>query len=153
MFRRMMQPVKGEQLGDRVRRLRKSLNWTQDRLAAEAGVSKSFISEVENGASQPRGPVLVKIAAALQASIDYLMTGQEPTVHAAKPVEIPSELAAFAKRRGIPYPHVELLLDFHNSVVGMRRDQPETRLPENEWEDLYDKVLPYIEKALTPRKD
>jgi transcriptional regulator with XRE-family HTH domain len=133
--------------------LRKRLNWTQDQLATTAKVSKSFISEVESGASQPRGPVLVKIAAALRASIDYLMTGREPAAQAAKPVEIPSELASFAKRRGVPYPHVELLLDFHNSVVGMRRDQPDVRPTEKEWEELYDKVLPYIEKALNSGKE
>jgi len=149
----MMSSAKSEHLGDRVRQLRKRLNWTQDQLATTAKVSKSFISEVESGASQPRGPVLVKIAAALRASIDYLMTGREPAAQAAKPVEIPSELASFAKRRGVPYPHVELLLDFHNSVVGMRRDQPDVRPTEKEWEELYDKVLPYIEKALNSGKE
>jgi len=148
-----MSSAKSEHLGDRVRQLRKRLNWTQDQLATTAKVSKSFISEVESGASQPRGPVLVKIAAALRASIDYLMTGREPAAQAAKPVEIPSELASFAKRRGVPYPHVELLLDFHNSVVGMRRDQPDVRPTEKEWEELYDKVLPYIEKALNSGKE
>lgn len=145
--------VDRDDLGNRVRQLRKTKGWTQDQLAAAAGVSKSFVSEVETGASQPRGPVLVKIAAALQASIDYLMTGQEPAAQAAKPVEIPKELASFAKRRGVPYPHVEILLEFHNSVVGMRRDRPDVRPSEKEWEDLYDKVLPHIDKALSSGKE
>jgi len=145
--------AKSEQLGDRVRRLRKALDWTQDQLATAAKVSKSFISEVESGASQPRGPVLVKIAAALQASIDYLMTGQEPAMQVAKPIEIPKELASFAKRRGVPYPHVEILIEFHNSIVGMRRDGPDVRPSEKEWEDLYDNVLPHIDKALSSDKE
>jgi hypothetical protein len=35
----------------------------------------------------------------------------------------------------------------------MRRDQPDVRPTEKEWEELYDKVLPYIEKALNSGKE
>ena len=74
-----------ESLGERVRRIRRERNWTQDKLAAEATVSKSFISEVESGTSQPRGPLLVRLAMALGASLDYLMTGREPSPAGLRP--------------------------------------------------------------------
>jgi transcriptional regulator with XRE-family HTH domain len=41
-------------------------------LAREADVSKGFASAVENGHNQPSGKVLLKLAKALGASVDYL---------------------------------------------------------------------------------
>ncbi len=138
---------KAESLGDRVRRLRRERGWTQDQLAAVAKVSKSFISEVETGESQPRGPLLVRIATALRASLDYLMTGKERPAPLPPTLDVPIELASLARRRGIVFSHVELLLEFHNSIEGMRRDLPPRRLTEQEWEEFYDQVRPVIEKS------
>jgi transcriptional regulator with XRE-family HTH domain len=141
-----------ESLGDRVRRLRRERNWTQDRLATEAKLSKSFISEVESGTSQPRGPVLVRIATALGASLDYLMTGREASpAKSAAPVEIPPELVALAERLHLPFSHVALLLEFRNSVEARRRDQAPRKLTEDEWQQFYQNVRPYLEKELGPK--
>src|SRR5882724_11500296 len=91
-----------EGLGDRIRRLRLARDWKQEDLADAADVSKSLISEAENGA-QPRGPHLVRIAAALGASLDYLLTGREPAPLATRSrLEVPEELAAVAKRLELP---------------------------------------------------
>lgn len=140
---------RAENLGDRVRRLRRQRNWTQDQLATEAKLSKSFISEVESGTSQPRGPVLVRIATALGASLDFLMTGREPAPpKPAGPVQVPLELAAVAERLHLPFSHVTLLLEFRNSVEARRSDQAPRNLTEAEWEDFYQKVRPYLEKEL-----
>lgn len=140
---------RNEDLGERVRRLRRQRNWTQDQLATEAKLSKSFISEVESGTSQPRGPVLVRIATALGASLDYLMTGREPAPpKSSGPVQVPSELAAVAERLHLPFSHVALLLEFRNSVEARRSDQPPRNLTETEWEDFYQNVRPYLEKEL-----
>jgi transcriptional regulator with XRE-family HTH domain len=140
-----------DSLGDRVRHLRRQRGWTQDQLATEAKVSKSFISEVETSESQPRGPVLVRIATALRASLDYLMTGKERAAALPSTLDVPIELASLARRRGITFSHVELLLEFHNSIEGMRRDQPPLRPTEQEWEEFYNRVQPHIEKALRGR--
>lgn len=140
--------LKPESLGDRVRRLRRERSWTQDQLAAAAGVSKSFVSEVESGASQPRGPVLVRIATALKSSLDYLLTGRERPAPSPPAVEVPTELASFARRCGLPFQHVELLLEFHNSIEGMRRDQPPLQLTEREWEEFYESVRPLVDRGL-----
>jgi len=141
-----------ESLGDRVRRLRRERNWTQDRLATEAKLSKSFISEVESSTSQPRVPVLVRIATALGASLDYLMTGREASgAKSAAPVEIPPELVALAERLHLPFSHVALLLEFRNSVEARRRDQAPRKLTEDEWQQFYQNVRPYLEKELGPK--
>ena len=143
-----------ESLGDRVRRLRRERNWTQDRLATEAKLSKSFISEVESGTSQPRGPVLVRIATALGASLDYLMTGRKASpAKSAAPVEIPPELVALAERLHLPFSHVALLLEFRNSVEARRRDQAPRKLTEDEWQQFYQNVRPYLAKELGPKSE
>ena len=48
-------------LGDRIKEIRQSLGWTQDQLAKEAQISKSFLSEVENNKSNVSGDKLLKI--------------------------------------------------------------------------------------------
>lgn len=137
-----------ETLGERVRRLRQEKRWTQDNLATEAGVSKSFISEIENDASSPRGPVLVRLANALDASLDYLMTGRNPEAAKRTHVEIPTELASLANRRGFTFQHVSLLLEFYSSIEARRRDEGDRNLTEREWEEFYDAVAPHIERML-----
>ena len=51
--------------GARIKYLREARSWTQDRLAHEAGVSKSFISEVENDRRNPSAEKLLEIASVL----------------------------------------------------------------------------------------
>lgn len=62
-------------LGARVRRQRQLLEWTQDRLAREIGVSTSFIGHVERGSRKASLETLVAIANALNVSTDYLLAG------------------------------------------------------------------------------
>jgi transcriptional regulator with XRE-family HTH domain len=54
------------------------LKWTQQQLSDASGVSKSFISEIENNSSSPRVDILVKIANTLNVSLDYLVLGKDP---------------------------------------------------------------------------
>ncbi len=108
-------------------------------------MSKSFISEVEGGVTQPRGPMLVKLATALAASIDFLLTGREPEPPPQGAIEIPPELASFAKKQDVPYSHLELLLSFIHQVRAMRREGPPRHLSERDWELLYEQLQPVIE--------
>ena len=40
------------QPGDRIKAIRGQRNWTQEELAEAAGISKSFLSDIENGQAQ-----------------------------------------------------------------------------------------------------
>ena len=60
-------------LGNRVRRKRKQLGWTQDMLAAKIGVSTSFIGHIERGSRNASLETLVQIANALEVGTDYLL--------------------------------------------------------------------------------
>ena len=60
-------------LGERVKSLRQSMGWTQDKLAQEAKISKSFLSEVENDKANLSGDNLLKIANALKTKPSELL--------------------------------------------------------------------------------
>jgi len=64
-------------LGCRVRRFRFRKGWTLKQLAQEAQLSKSFLSTIENGKSQPTGRVLLRLANALETSVDFLIQGSQ----------------------------------------------------------------------------
>lgn len=62
-------------LGKRVRACRTNLNWTQERLAQEIGVSTSFIGHIERGSRKASIDTLVLLANAMQVSTDELLHG------------------------------------------------------------------------------
>lgn len=60
-------------IGDRIRERRKFLGFSQENLANEIGVSASFISDIENGRRKMSLETMIKIAIALDTSLDYLV--------------------------------------------------------------------------------
>ena len=61
--------------GDRIREIREGQRMTQDKLASLAGLSKGFLSDVENNKRNISSQNLLKIANVLGASVDYLLRG------------------------------------------------------------------------------
>ena len=51
-------------VGERIRKRRTELGWTQDVLAQKAGISKSFLSDLENGKRNVGADTLYDIARA-----------------------------------------------------------------------------------------
>lgn len=62
-------------LGQRVRKQRQALGWTQQTLAKKIGVSTSFVGHVERGSRKASLETLVSIANAMNLSMDYLLAG------------------------------------------------------------------------------
>jgi len=62
-------------LGNRIRRQRKQLGWTQEEMAERANVCTSFIGHIERGTRKASLETLVAIATVLNLSLDYLMAG------------------------------------------------------------------------------
>ena len=60
-------------IGERIRNYRKSLKITQAQLGARAQVEPSNISHIERGATKVSLPTLIRIANALNVSIDELV--------------------------------------------------------------------------------
>lgn len=59
-------------LGDRIKELRKERGWSQDELAAKVGSDARGISRYENARITPSLDALVRIAEALNVSLDHL---------------------------------------------------------------------------------
>ncbi len=59
-------------LGQRIRERRKALGWTQEDLAAEAGIDRSYIGGVERGLRNLTFTVLCQLSSALQCDVAEL---------------------------------------------------------------------------------
>ncbi|ORW18758.1 hypothetical protein AWC19_18440 [Mycobacterium palustre] len=66
-------------MGGRIKQLRRRRNVTLRELAAAAGVSESFVSQVERGVANPSMATLSRIAEALNTSLSSLFVGVEST--------------------------------------------------------------------------
>jgi transcriptional regulator with XRE-family HTH domain len=56
-----------------VRRLREAREWSQEQLAFEAGIDRTYVSGVERGVRNPTMLVVERIAAALAVRMDELL--------------------------------------------------------------------------------
>jgi transcriptional regulator with XRE-family HTH domain len=54
-----------ERLGKNLRRLRQQRGWSQEEFAFEAGLHRTYVSDLERGARNPTIAVLEKVAKAL----------------------------------------------------------------------------------------
>jgi transcriptional regulator with XRE-family HTH domain len=62
-------------LGKRIREKRKALGWTQEELAAEADIDRSYIGGVERGERNVTFAMLCQICAALRCHVAALTRG------------------------------------------------------------------------------
>ena len=69
----MEKVVNFRSLGLNVRRFREEKGWSAEKLSILSGVSKSHINNIESANSKPSLEVLVKIANALNISVDVLL--------------------------------------------------------------------------------
>ena len=66
-----------DQLGMRIKYLRKKIGWSQEDLALEANVNKNYICDLENGRRNPSLEILEKIAIAFGITLSELFRGVE----------------------------------------------------------------------------
>ena len=67
------------EVGQEIRRLREAKGWNQPKLAVEAGVAVSGVSQIENGKRNPNSSTLMKLAAALDVEVaDLFPKAQSP---------------------------------------------------------------------------
>ena len=59
-------------LGRRIKELRQTRGWSQERLAEHAGLDRSYIAGIEVGARNPSLKALDKLATALSVSLSEL---------------------------------------------------------------------------------
>jgi len=133
--------------GGRLRKLREGQGLTQQTLAERAGLSVSFLSEIENGRRNPSGRVLLSLASALGTTIDFLLRGIEPPRRekARGPMVVPPELAAAAERAGLSLKTVRALQDAYSQVVASRGAEPEREPTADDWLAMYRALQRFME--------
>jgi transcriptional regulator with XRE-family HTH domain len=77
------------QLGRKIRDLRLRRGLTVQKLAEASGLSKGFISQVENDRTSPSLATLRDLATALRTSVAYLVVDDDPTLHVVRAAERP----------------------------------------------------------------
>lgn len=123
--------------GDRIREIRESLRMTQDDLAAKSGLSKGFISDIENDKRGISSENLLKIANAVGASLDYLTRGETSGAIVRESVVIPYELSAAAEQLRLSYAQTLELLDAYNSVVARRSNLSRKPFNIEQWKQFH----------------
>jgi transcriptional regulator with XRE-family HTH domain len=124
--------------GDRVKTAREQRRWTQEQLADAAGISKGFLSDVENNKRNISSESALKIADALGISLDYLLRGESGRPERQRePVRIPPELSDAAEDLGLTYSETLTLLEAHEAVVARRSAKSLHAPSAEEWKKLY----------------
>ena len=135
-------------VGDRIKSRREELKWTQDDLSKKAGISKSFLSDLENGKRNVGADKLLDIARALSLSLDYLMTGKNARKKAAKEpekeVQIPKALAEFAGEEGLGFRQTIALLEMQNQIIAHRSSTKKGDLKKVDWQKFYEAVKDFL---------
>lgn len=67
-----------DDIGERIQRKRRSLNFTQEKLAEMVNTSKNTISNIERGENPPSIEFIVKICNVLGADPNYYILGEVP---------------------------------------------------------------------------
>lgn len=78
------------QLGKKIRDLRLRRGMTVQQLAEASGLSKGFISQVENSRTSPSLATLQDLARSLETSVAYLVVEEDRTPHVVRANERPS---------------------------------------------------------------
>ena len=60
-------------IGRRIKELRVSRGYSQEKLAEELDISVVYVSQIERGIKSPSLSIFIKIAECLQTSTDYLL--------------------------------------------------------------------------------
>ncbi len=131
-------------VGERIKLRRLEIGWTQDQLCTKAGLSNSFLSELENGKRSVSASNLLDIARTLNVSLDFLMTGKASGEQAAE-VSLPSSLAKFAADEGLSLRQTLMLLDMQKQIVAHRSAKKKDGLEAVDWQKFYEGVKEFLE--------
>jgi len=129
-------------VGERVRRLRAELGLTQDGLAQKAGISKGFLSDLENGKRSIGAETLLDLGRAMGVSLDYLMTGNGSDDQQDQ-AKIPSALARFAAAEGLSVRDTLTLLHMHEQIAATRKGAGK-RSEKVDWREFYAAVKKFF---------
>jgi transcriptional regulator with XRE-family HTH domain len=129
--KRQEQGPAGGSVGERIRRFREEGNLSLSQLAANAGVSKGYLSSLENDpqARRPSAETLYAVANALGVTMADLM-GRRLRADTSR--DIPASLREFATEQGLPEADIRML-----ASIQFRGEQPRTK---ERWSYIYNAI-------------
>jgi transcriptional regulator with XRE-family HTH domain len=123
-------------VGDRIRIRREELGISLSALADAAGISKSYLHELEsNPTAKPSAEVLYNLALPLDTTVGFLLGRRRnpaPVEGEEAPLEIPPSLEEFARKHRIPEDDKRRL-----ACIKYRGQQPKTA---EDWAYLYETI-------------
>jgi len=131
-------------LGERIRLVRKQLGLTQDELCTKVGLSKGFISDVENGKRNISSANHLDLAKVLGVSCDYLLLGEEG--QGVGQEELPASLLAFGEAQKLSFKTLKALHGMYQQVLAFRSGEGESGSEHFDWESLYQGVKGHLEE-------
>lgn len=134
-----------ESLGERIKARRKELSWSLRDLAAETGLSASFLSEVERGLRGVGADSLLAIATAIGIPMDQLTRGANGQAVKAGAAAFPPRLQQWAFDANIPYRHASCLYWCARTILDHRRAHERRGLDDWDWVKFYDALKPWLE--------
>lgn len=142
---KIVMPQQTETVGQRINYVRTQQGLSLERLAQQAGLSKSFLWEVEQDRSGISGNRLLQVTDALHASVEYLLRGGS---HAAteepRTIEIPTELSEVAQELGLTYQHTLILLQVDRTILAYRSGKRRRRRNKEDWRSLFQDLRGHI---------
>ena len=130
-------------LGERIHARRTELGWTQEYLATKTGISKGFLSDLENGKRSVSAQNLQTIAQVLNLSLDFLMKGDD--VPAPQPeIQIPASLSEFASHEGLTFRQTLTLLRMREQILANRSAAARPASEDFDWRKLFESVKEYL---------
>lgn len=131
--------------GKRIREIREKRGLTQEELAKKAGMSKGFLSDVENDKTNIGSQGILKLANELGASVDYLLAGRVAKNVETKKIVIPQDLSQAAEDLKLSYSTTLDLLNTFNSAVARRGKTFHKELTVDGWKKFYEAIKEAIE--------
>ena len=135
-------------VGERIRKKRQDLGWTQEVLCGKVGLSKSFLSELESGKRNVSAENLYNIAQVFGVSLDYLMAGKaskesrDPNFQ----VPIPNSLARFAEKEQLSFRKTLTLLNMYRQIVANRMGRTKDLGEKFDWKKFYNGVKEFMDR-------
>jgi transcriptional regulator with XRE-family HTH domain len=118
----MLKPFNKELLKRRIVEAREKRGLTQAQLAGKAGITPAAISQIENGLRVPTIPVLHKIAAVLEVSLDYL-TGKTDEVEIQDLLQQEEPKAFFRGLQSLDPEDRQALLKYYEFLKSKPKDE------------------------------
>jgi transcriptional regulator with XRE-family HTH domain len=132
-------------LGQRIRQMRKHLKLTQEGVCAKTGISKSFLSDVENGKRNISTSNLLDIARALGVSCDFLLLGEQGQGNGQE--SLPASFLAFGDAQNLYFRALQALFGMYLQFLSFRAWERESGAEHVDWESLYRGVIGHHERC------